>query len=75
MRYVLEVVQVLEGEYLNWGLGWLSSPPYPDYGRGREIRNGVPLEGSDLWFREGIYATVPTEHLTWGMIKALYAGE
>lgn len=53
MRYVLEVVQVLEGDYLNWGLGWLSSPPYPDYSRGREIRNGEPLEGADLWFRGG----------------------
>ena len=46
--YVLQVDVVAGGD---WGAGGSGTSSYPD---GREIRQGIPLEDDDLYFREGI---------------------
>ena len=65
-RYVIQVLDLVGGSA---ALGLATSDQYPG---GRFICEGEPVEAWDAWFREGVWASTPTQALTWGAIKSMY---
>jgi hypothetical protein len=64
--YVL-ILRELHG--VDWGMGY-SGDEYPS---GSMIRNAVPYEEADAWFREGVTPGTPVTKASWAGIKALYS--
>lgn len=64
--YVMEILQTVG---LNGGVSHCGSNTYP---LGRQILSGVPQEGNDLWFREGVLEGTVLDRLSWGSIKCTF---
>ncbi len=66
-RYVLEVVLSSGGNAAVGTTGGTDTYPF-----GHIIRWGEPDEGTDLWFREGVFTPSVVRQLTWGRLKQLF---